>query len=130
MHYEAMLRGDYLAAVEFGERTPTFRIASVSLVDMEMDDGKKKTKGVVYFHETDRGLVMNRTNAEAMARMFGNETNEWAGRRVTLHSVEVQLGPKKVPGIRVLGSPDIPEDITYKLKLPRKRAVDVTLRRT
>jgi len=96
---------------------------------MENEKGAKE-KGVIHFKETDRGFVVNRTNAEALAAMFGRETEAWIGKRVKLAAIEVQFGTEKVPGIRVVGSPDIAAPVTFELKLPRKRPQRVTIQCT
>lgn len=130
MHYLALFKGDYIAAVEFDGRSPTMTIKSVEVVGLEDDKGKTKDRGVVWFAETKRGWVLNRTNATLLAAMFGPETKSWAGKRVTLHAVEVQFGPKKVPGIRVKGSPDLERDLVAEVVLPRKKPIKVRLVRT
>jgi len=130
VHYRAMFRGDYIAAVEIPEgREVTRTIRGVEIVSMESEDGVSE-KPVVHFEESPRGWVLNRTNAECLAGMFGEETNGWRGKRVTLYRTQVQLGREKVPGIRVAGSPDLDRDITVKVKLPRRRPTPMRLRRT
>jgi hypothetical protein len=123
--------GEFLAADQLEGKTPSPTIADVKLVDMvDEKTGKTKSPPVVYFVETKRGWILNRTNAEAIAAMFGLETNNWKGKRVTLHSAEVQFGKERVKAVRVLGSPDIASDMSYDLKLPRKKAQRVALTKT
>jgi len=126
MDYRQMFKGEYVAAVEFQGKQPILTVKSLALVTMENEKGVRE-RGVIHFQETDRGWVLNRTNAEALAAMFGRETEAWVGKRVKLAAVEVQFGKERVPGIRVVGSPDIPRPVTFELKLPRKRPVKVTL---
>jgi hypothetical protein len=128
MDYRLMFKGDHIQAVEFQGKTPTLTIKSVALVELE-DEKKKasKEKGVVSFKETPKGWVLNRTNAESLAAMFGAETDAWVGKRVKLQAVTVQFGKEQVPGIRVMGSPDIAKPVTFTLKLPRKRPREVTM---
>lgn len=132
MHYEAMFRGDYIAAVEMEEGKPlTLTITGIDF--RSMFDEKKKgniEKAVVSFREEERGWVINKTNAQLVAAMFGPETNDWRGKRVTIERQQVRLGGKMTPGIRVIGSPDLNSDITATVDLPRKRPQEVRLRRT
>jgi hypothetical protein len=130
MNIMGAFKGDYIAAVEFNGRTPTMTIDHVKVIDLEGDDGKVKAKPVVYFRETPRGWVLCKTTAQALSAMFTTETDTWTGKRVTLHSQEVQVGKERKPGIRVKGSPDITEDVTFELKLPRKKAQRVKLVKT
>lgn len=127
MNINAAFKGDYIAAVEFEGKTPTLTIARVAVVELEGEDGTRKSKPVVYFRETKRGWVMCRTTAASVAAMFGVETSQWAGKRVTLLAREVDVGSEKKPAIRVKGSPDISAPITFTLKLPRKRPQQITL---
>jgi hypothetical protein len=48
--------------------------------------------------------------------MFGRETDEWVGKRITLYPTTFN----DEPCIRVKGSPDIEADLSFELKLPRK----------
>jgi len=131
MHYRAMFRGDYIAAVELPEgREVTRTIRDVRMVAMEQSDGTVKEKPVCYFRESDRGWVLNRTNAECLAAMFGEDTADWSGSRVTIHREQVSLGREKVPGIRVVGSPDLDRPVRAEVKLPRRKPRKVTLRVT
>jgi hypothetical protein len=62
--------------------------------------------------------------------MFGDNTDDWKGRHVTLFSQMVAVGKEKKPGIRVLGSPDIaaPKDVV--IRLPRKKPFTMRLQKT
>lgn len=130
MDYRALFKGDYIAAVEIGDKKPTLTISGVKLCKLQQEDGREKDKGIVTFKEIERGWVLNRTNAQAIAAMFGNETDGWIGKRVSLHAVPVRVGPKTKPGIRVYGSPDISAPVTFMLTLPRKKPIKTTLQPT
>ena len=130
MNVLAQFKGEYLAAVEFDGKTPTLTIDHVQVINLEDDKGAVKAKPVVFFREVKRGWVMCKTTAMCVAKMFSVETDNWTGKRVTLHAVEVQVGPERKPGIRVVGSPDLEKPITFELKLPKKKAQKVTLRKT
>lgn len=119
--------GDYISAAEIGDKTPTLTIDRIALEKVEQlkDDGSGKIKDriVIYFRnsKSDRGWLLNRTNAEALKELWGRETNGWIGKQVTLCTLQVRVGPKVEPGIRVKGSPELTEPRTFQLKLPRKK---------
>ena len=129
--------GQYISAAELVGKRVTVKMDRVELEEVEpVDDGKKKNakakdRWIVYFSTakgpSKRGWLLNRTNAECIKAMWGRETTDWIGHSVTLHTERVQVGPAIEPGIRVLGSPDITEPITFDLKLPKKKAIKVTL---
>jgi len=127
--------GEYITAAEMVGKTPTLTISRVTLEKVESlkgDDegaGKMKDKIVVYFEESKsgRGWLLNRTNAEALRELWGRETNDWIGHKVTLFVTQVRVGKKMEPGIRVKGSPELTEPRQFELKLPRKRPILTTL---
>jgi hypothetical protein len=55
--------------------------------------------------------------------MFGRDTGEWIGKRVTLFASEWN----GEPCIRIKGSPDIEKPVTFELKLPRKKPRATTM---
>lgn len=122
--------GNYLGAEHLGTTTPTVTIADVRKEDVADDKGVLKSKAVVHFKDTPRGWILNRTNALSIAAMFGVETTAWTGKRLTLYAAEVQLGKERTMGVRVKGSPDIEKDVTFELRLPRKKAQSVRLQKT
>lgn len=128
--------GEYISAAELVGKTFTGTISKVTLEKVESlkatdDDGagKMKDKVIVYFKESKsgRGWLLNRTNCEALKALWGRETDAWLGKHVTLFAQQVRVGKKMEPGIRVKGSPDLTESLTFELKLPRKKAVLTTL---
>lgn len=127
MDWRTLFKGAYLTAIEFAGRQPTFTIRSVTTIDLEQEDGQTKAKAVVSFDEHDRGWVICKTNAMCVAAMFGNDTDGWIGKKVTLFATDVQVGKECKPGIRVKGSPDIKAPITTSIKLPKKKAFPMTL---
>ena len=62
-------------------------------------------KVVVYFHEDERGLVLNRTNFAAIEDFTGElDTDDWTGCKVRLGVVKVDFQGKRVPAIRVIAA--------------------------
>ena len=132
--------GTYITAAEIGAATPTLTIARVALEKVEslkastddMGGGKMRDRIVVYFKESrsDRGWLLNRTNAECLKELWGRETDGWIGKRLTLCTQQVRVGPKVEPGIRVKGSPELTEPRTFDLRLPRKKPTPYTLHPT
>ena len=128
MRVEALTAGDFITAAAFAGKTPTLTITGVKRVALydEKRDGDK-TKGTVWFKETELGWVLNKTNATCVAAMFGPETDAWVGKRVTLKAEEVQMGRDRVLGVRVAGSPDLAGPVDAVVKLPRKKPVTMRM---
>jgi hypothetical protein len=128
--------GTYITAAELVGKEPTLTIGRVTLEKVESlkatDDagaGKMKDRVIVYFKESksERGWLLNRTNAECIKELWGRETDNWLGHKVTLYTTPVRVGPKVEPGIRVKGSPELDKPRTFDLRLPRKKPLPVTL---
>jgi hypothetical protein len=89
----------YLKASELeGDTTYT-----VSHIEMETlgDGADADTKPIVYFNETEKGLVLNKTNANTITGLYGPETDAWVGKPVTLFATEVDFQGKQTLSIRV-----------------------------
>ena len=59
------------------------------------------TKPVLYFEEMEKGLVLNRTNANTIASLYGQDTEDWVGKRITLFATEVDFRGQQALAIRV-----------------------------
>lgn len=68
---------------------------------VEMDKIGDDTRMVAYFQGKEKGLVVNKTNANTIADMFGPETDDWAGREIVLFPTRVDYQGKRVDAIRV-----------------------------
>lgn len=130
MDIRSAFTGKYLAAADLpAGREITMTIEGVSMVDVELEAGGVQSRALVSIRGAKKGWLLNRTNAELVSAMFGYETGEWHGKRVTIGRAKVKFGRDTVDGIRVIGSPDIAADVRAEVKLPRKKPQPVTLRR-
>lgn len=59
-------------------------------------------KIVLYFKETSKGLVLNKTNATTLTKLFGSDdTDDWIDRRCRLVATDVEFKGDMMRGIRV-----------------------------
>lgn len=117
LDYDALFPGRFVKAGDFKGNDVTLTIANVRIEDLPNDAGGNKVKGIIAFEGKKKEWVLNRTNGEALKAMWGRDTGEWIGKRVTLFPALFN----GEPCIRVRGSPDLEEPLTFELKLPRKR---------
>lgn len=121
---EDLFPGRFLKAALFKGTKPTLTIKDVDLeMMMGNDDAKEKPKAIISFVERPMQLVCCKTNALCMKAMWGNKLSDWVGKRVTLF--ESQWNGE--PAIRVWGSPDIAEDMSIKIELPRRKPIPMTM---
>jgi hypothetical protein len=76
-------------------------VLTIKGVDFREVGDEKVTKGVVFFDEHKRGLVLNRTNLKRIIAAHGNETDSWVGKKITLYPSETDYQGKTVDCIRV-----------------------------
>ena len=101
----------YLRASDVGEGD-RYTIAHVSVESLKGDRGDERDRGVVWFEEDPRGLVLSVTLTVILRELFGVDLSAWVGKRVTLYNDKsVRFGGKAVGGIRIKGSPDIARDV-------------------
>ena len=77
-------------------------IKSLEQHNVAMDDQPEELKWVIYFNEFSKGMVLNWTNIQLIAKALGTEeTNDWAGKKIVIFEDEnVSFGGKLVGGIR------------------------------
>ena len=83
-------------------------ISKIDLKDFDGDNGVKERKPIIFF-TNDKQMVCNKTNGTTLGEMFGNETDEWIGKEITLIVQNVDFAGKSTPAIRIknLNSKDI-----------------------
>lgn len=128
LDWDDLYPGRYLKAGQLGDRRPTLTIKSVNLEKLQDDKGADKTKGVLSFVEIPYELALNKTNGLCLREMLGRNLERWPGRKITLYRGEVESGSQRgEPAVRVWGSPELTEDRTVEIRLPRKRPLKMVL---
>jgi len=92
---------NYIAAEDLQGRDVDVQIADCRMEPIKQDSGPDKEKPVLYFNGHGRGLVLNVTNAQAIASLYGDETDAWRGQWITLYPPQCQFGNRMVDCIRV-----------------------------
>ena len=90
----------FLKADDLDEDVPVI-IANLKFERMTDDEGKEEDKPVLYFLKVEKGLVLNKTNATIIAEQHGDETENWAGKRITLGKERITAFGKSQWAIRV-----------------------------
>ena len=97
MNVNDMTGGKYLKAEAIKDRPLLLTIDAIRRE--KMSDGKDKW--VMYFREMTEGLVLNKTNLNALAEIFGPETDDWERQKIVLFAAKVDFGGMPTLGIRV-----------------------------
>jgi len=83
----------YACGAELQGKDITVTIRAVELETMRANPAAPSNdKAVVYFHETQKGVVLSKTLAyQIAAALHSDETDEWPDRRVTLYPEAVTV---------------------------------------
>lgn len=93
MDYRTMFDNKWLRAWDLGGRDWTLVIRKVEAGEVEDPRRKKKDRlPVVYFQGAIKPLGLNKTNSKTIATLYGNETDNWIGKAVTLYATKTSFG--------------------------------------
>jgi len=84
-HYRTMMDRDSLGAWDL----PTDKTATIERVEAAQLPGAGKIKAsrkpIIHFKGTPKVLIVNSTIGKTIAGMYGNDTDGWVGKRITLY---------------------------------------------
>jgi hypothetical protein len=102
MNIGAAFPSKYLKAANIPEDRPVqVRIYRVEQEDVSGKGAAKEVKPVLYFVGKEKGMVLNKTNAQAIANAYGQETTEWRGKPVEIYVGETQYAGDVVACLRI-----------------------------
>ena len=87
----------YISAADLQGRPVRVHIDRVEIG--QFNDGK--TKPILYFQGKQKGLALNKTNANTIGNTFGPDTDNWTGAEIELFPTDVDFQGKMVRAVRV-----------------------------
>jgi hypothetical protein len=85
-HYRQLYDRDYLGSWDLPEnKDVTVTIERAVGGELTGTGGKKAKKPIISFVGKDKKMVVNVTNAKAIAGMYGNHVEQWAGKKIVLY---------------------------------------------
>ena len=94
----------YVRAADLGSKRVTVTISHLKLEDVG-GDGERKP--VLYFQGKEKGLVLNKTNANSVIEIAGTDDyGKWGGTQIILYAAKTEFKGKQVDCIRI----DAPAD--------------------
>jgi hypothetical protein len=121
--FDQLYPGRFIKAGELLGKKVTLTITDVDMEELVGEDNKPKAKATLAFRETEKQLVMCKTNGLCIKAMFGKKLADWVGKRVTVFP-DTWNGE---PCVRIWGSPDIAQDMEVEVSLPRRRPFKKTM---
>jgi hypothetical protein len=91
----------YVKAADLNGRTVTLVIKELRIEDMQNHANERERKPVLYFERATKGLVLNRTNAMTIASLYGDESDNWVGKRISIYATKVRAFGQMQDAIRV-----------------------------
>jgi hypothetical protein len=77
----------------------------VTIAGLKREDVGGEAKVIVSFTNGVKALILNKTNAKAIAKVLGDETTGWRGKAITLVPAQVDFRGDIVDAIRVRAVP-------------------------
>jgi hypothetical protein len=87
----------FVQAADLNGREVRLTIANLTYEKMQ----DQTDKLCLHFRGTDKGLILNKTNASTIADMHGDETDLWIGKQITIFPTKTDFQGKRVDAIRV-----------------------------
>ncbi len=102
-HWKELQDREYMFAFDLKGRDVTLTIDKVTGGQLVGTGGKKAKKPLCFFREgrDPKPLALNSTNCKTIAAMYGNEVEQWVGKRITIYPTVTNFGGETVECIRV-----------------------------
>jgi len=88
----------YLKAADFEAGARTLTISRVEMADVGDNSGAKP---VVFFSDEPKGLVLNVINSKQISKLYGGETDGWAGKTIQAFKTQTEYQGEYVDCIRL-----------------------------
>src|SRR5947207_1198292 len=78
-------------------------VTNITKENVALPTQPKKERGVMFFEEREKGMVLNSTNLKRAEKVFGSdETNDWLGKKIVVFNDDnVEFGGEIVGGLRL-----------------------------
>jgi len=99
--YRSFFDRELLGVWDLEGRDVTVTIAKVTQGELTNDGKQKSKKPIVHIEKSDKRFACNKTNGKTIATLYGPDTREWVGKRITLYPTTTKFGRDTVDCIRV-----------------------------
>ena len=135
-NYALLFPSKWLAAADLNGED---RIVQIKQIIPSEEVGQSKDKRpIVFYQGVEKGMVLNKTNAKRIAKLYGADTDKWIGKFITLYPSECDFGDETVPCLRVrqdapqvdADDEDLDEEELAALEAVRKRKAEKKAKQT
>src|SRR3990167_5543904 len=127
MNIDEAFPSKYISAADLQGRDVIVRIARITVEQLGRNNDPKDNKPILYFQGKQKGLALNKTNANTVKDMYGKETDAWIGQTITLVTAWTDYAGKQVECIRVRpprANGAAPQQVPPPARPPHQTAVD------
>lgn len=122
MKFSEMYPRDRIYAADFQGKHVTLTFKSVTKELLGKGTPSEKTMPVWHFEETEKSLPAVLTNGVCARAMFGDDSDQWIGRRITLFPDKDTSGlADDGLCIRVAGSPELEKKLVFQARVGRTK---------
>lgn len=100
MDIDAAFPSKYLKSADLQDRNVQLVIDRIEVEEVGFGRDKD-SKPVLYFQKAKKGLVLNKTNSNAIKAVYGRDTDQWIGKPLVLFPAMVDFAGETVEAIRV-----------------------------
>lgn len=101
-NFALLFPSNYISAADLDGKDTVVRIKTIT--PSEEVGQKKDKRPIVHFYNWPKGMVLNKTNAKRIAKLYGSDTDAWIDEYITLYPSECDFGDETVPCVRVRDS--------------------------
>ena len=122
MKFSEMYPKDRIYAADFQGKHVTLTFKSVTKELLGKGTPSEKTMPVWHFEETEKSLPAVLTNGVCARALFGDDSEEWIGHRITLYPEKDTSGlADDGLCIRVAGSPELKKKLVFQARVGRTK---------
>jgi hypothetical protein len=102
MKYNEAFPSEYLKSDDLSGEGRFFTIKNLTLEEFQDPiTNENNSKPILHFEDSDKSLILNKTNWERIARQHGEDSQAWSGKQIHLGLEAVQYKGKTIDCIRV-----------------------------
>jgi len=101
-HWKSLFdASEFLFAHDLNGKDVTVQIEKVTAGQIQGEKGRKNKRPIVAFRGKSKRLALNKTNSKIIAKLYGNDVEQWAGKWITIYPTTTDFGGETVECIRV-----------------------------
>ena len=102
-HWKQLANYDYLGAYSLNDKKEmTVTIKKVVQELVTVNAGRKENCIVAYFSDSDKPMILNKTNCKTITKLHGTPNiEEWQGKKITLFASTASLAGETVECLRI-----------------------------